>query len=166
MKSLATAVLAFTAGTMAMPSYDSGLGAGGLPRVNMPRAMKRASSDKKGVFMMNRIAPATSDIYVANADGTGEVALLANSSSSFEYHASWSQDGKFVTFSSRNGDGQSDLYKVAITSKNGTVAIAGAPEEIIATPSFEDKLVLSPDGTKGAFVSTANGYTANIWVVD
>lgn len=168
-QSLAAAVLAFTAGALALPgsSYGSGLGAAGTPHV--PRVPKRAAADKKGVFMMNRIAPATSELYVANADGTGETLLLSNSSS-FDYHGAWSPDGKWVTFSTaRNGDGQSDVYRVALSSSSsssGAAVVAGAPESVVATPSFEDKLVLSPDGAQGAFVSTADGYTANVWVVD
>lgn len=36
----------------------------------------------------------------------------------------------------------------------------------MATPSMEDAGVLSPDGTKLAFVSTAEGHKTNIWVKD
>ncbi|TDZ32121.1 Protein TolB-like protein [Colletotrichum spinosum] len=61
---------------------------------------------------MNRIGPSSSELYVANADGTDERKLLG-SASSFEYHAAF-----------------------------------------------------SPDGTKLAYVSTENGYRANIWVLD
>lgn len=60
--------------------------------------------------------------------------------------------------SERNGDGNSDLYRVRT---NGSDL-----QELIATPSVEDAGVLSPDGTKLAYVSTANGYKTNIWVLD
>ena len=40
-------------------------------------------------------------------------------------------------------------------------AITGSPVE---NPSIE--VALSPDGTRLAFVSTRNGYRANIWVLD
>lgn len=152
--------LVLTAGALIHAEYNAGLGVGGplLPHVNLPRAPKRAAQDKKGVFLMNRIAPATTEIYVANADGSNEQLLLGNNSV-WDYHAAWSPDGQWVTFStSRNGDGQSDIYRVRT---NGSDL-----QPVAATPSFEDKLVLSPDGTKGAYVSTANGYTANIWVID
>lgn len=36
----------------------------------------------------------------------------------------------------------------------------------MATPSVEDAGVLSPDGTKLAFVSSADGFKANVWVKD
>jgi Tol biopolymer transport system component len=38
--------------------------------------------------------------------------------------------------------------------------------KILATSSFEDVATISPDGTKVAYVSTANNYKANIWVLD
>lgn len=38
--------------------------------------------------------------------------------------------------------------------------------KLISTSSFENNGVLSPDGTKLAYVSTANNYVANIWVTD
>ncbi|KAF2193134.1 tricorn protease N-terminal domain-containing protein [Zopfia rhizophila CBS 207.26] len=113
---------------------------------------------KKGIFMMNRIAPSVSNIYIANADGTNEVKVLGNNSF-YEYHASWSLDGQWISFTSeRNGDGNSDLYRVRI---DGT-----GLEPVMTTPAMEDNMVISPDGTKAAYVSTANNYTANIWVVD
>ncbi|KAF2173451.1 hypothetical protein M409DRAFT_15733 [Zasmidium cellare ATCC 36951] len=122
---------------------------------------------------MNRIAPSTSTLYIANSDGTGARRLLGNESR-YDYHgmkasmmlescltpaASFSADGEWVTFTSeRNGDGNSDLYRIRA---NGSDL-----QELIATPSVEDAGVLSPDGTKLAYVSTANGYKTKIWVLD
>lgn len=155
-QTLATTVAALlAAGAMAFPSQSSPYT--GVVQRSHPNRGRRAA-DGKGIFMMNRIAPATSEIYVANADGTGETLLLGNNSA-FDYHASWSPDGQWVTFTSeRNGDGQADVFRAR--------ADGSGVEAVLATPSFEDKLVLSPDGTQGAYVSTAGGYTANIWVVD
>ena len=48
--------------------------------------------DKEGVMLMNRINPSTSQLYIANADGSNERLLLANDLV-FEYHASFSPDG-------------------------------------------------------------------------
>ncbi|EOD44421.1 putative tat pathway signal sequence domain-containing protein [Neofusicoccum parvum UCRNP2] len=107
---------------------------------------------------MNRIGPSTSELYIADSDGTNERLLLSNSSS-FEYHASFSLDGEWVTFTTeRNGDGNSDIYRCRA---DGT-----GLEKLVATSSFEDAVALSPDGSKIAYVSTANGYKANLWVMD
>ncbi|KAF2144345.1 uncharacterized protein K452DRAFT_157124 [Aplosporella prunicola CBS 121167] len=113
---------------------------------------------KNGVFLMNRIGPSASELYVANADGSNERKLLANSSR-FEYHASFSPDGKWISFTSeRNGDGNSDIYRCRPDGSG--------LEKLAASPSVEDAVALSPDGSKAAFVSTANGYKTNVWVMD
>ncbi|PSN67446.1 TolB, C-terminal domain-containing protein [Corynespora cassiicola Philippines] len=107
---------------------------------------------------MNRIGPSSSELYIANADGSDERKLLSNSSG-FDYHASFSPDGKWITFTTeRNGDGNADIYRCR-SDGSGT-------EKLIASPSLEDASALSPDGSKIAYVSTANGYKANVWVMD
>lgn len=115
------------------------------------------TSGQKGVFYMNRIAPGSSELYIANTDGTDERPLLSNPV--FEYHAEFSPDGEWITFTSeRNGDGNSDIYRVRT---NGSDL-----EELVATSSVEDSVVMSPNGKLVAYVSTANGYKANIWVME
>ncbi|KAJ5970251.1 uncharacterized protein N7479_000169 [Penicillium vulpinum] len=124
--------------------------------MNLPRKAS-SSSNKKGIFYMNRIAPGTSELYIANTDGTDERPLLSNPI--FEYHADFSPNGEWITFTGeRNGDGNSDLYRVR-TDGSGL-------QELIATSSMEDGAVISPNGKQIAYVSTANGYKANIWVMD
>ena len=125
------------------------------PHPHTPRDLP--TSDKKGIFYMNRIAPGTSELYVANVDGSNERPLLSNSV--YEYHATFSPDGEWITFTGeRNGDGNSDIYRVRT---NGSDL-----EELVATSSVEDGAVMSPNGKQVAYVSTANGYKANIWVLD
>lgn len=124
----------------------------------VPRAYPACVStpDKQGVMFMNRISPSSSVLYVANAEGSSERQLLSEADSVFEYHASFSPDGKWITFTSkRAGDGQSDIYRVCVDGSQ--------IEELIGTPSFEDAGVMSPDGTMMAYVSTKGNYTANIW---
>jgi Tol biopolymer transport system component len=112
---------------------------------------------KKGVMLMNRIGPSASELYIANADGTDERKFLQNSV--FEYHASFSPDGKWVLFTSeRNGLGQSDVFRAR---PDGTDI-----QPLLTSPSLEDAGVSSPDGSRVAFVSTRDGYRANIWTMD
>lgn len=61
-----------------------------LPRTHAARGLP--ASGKKGVMLMNRIAPSTSTLYIANADGTGARKLLGNESS-YEYHGMESLKG-------------------------------------------------------------------------
>lgn len=106
---------------------------------------------------MNRIAPGSSELYIANVDGTNERPLLSDPV--YEYHASFSPDGEWVLFTrERNGDGNSDIYRV---QTNGSDL-----QELAATSAVEDSVVMSPDGEYIAYSSTANGYKANIWVLE
>jgi Tol biopolymer transport system component len=112
---------------------------------------------RKGVMLMNWIGPSASDLFIANADGTGERKLLQNAV--FEYNASFAPDGKSVVFTSeRNGAGQSDVFRARLDG--------GGIEPVVTGPAVEDAAVLSPDGTRLAFVTTRDGYRANIWLLD
>lgn len=114
-----------------------------------------ATNAKKCVFYMNRIAPGTPELYVANVDGSNERPLLSNPV--YEYHASFSSDGKWITFTGEgNDDVNADIYLVRT---NGSDL-----EELVSIPAVEDSVVMSPDGKYVAYVSTSNGYKANIWV--
>ena len=134
-----------------------GISAAALMARQTRQAMAQATGAKKGVMLMNRIGPSSSDLYIANVDGTGERKFLQDAM--FEYNASFSPDGKSVVFTSeRNGAGQSDVFRARL---DGT-----GIEAIVTGPAVDDAAVLSPDGTRVAFVSTRNGYRANIWVLD
>jgi len=107
---------------------------------------------------MNRIGPSHSELYVANADGSGERKLFPVSG--FDYHASFSADGKWIVFTSeRTGFGQADIYRVRVDGSG--------LERLTDDPAVDDQGVLSPDGSRLAFVSTRGaGGTANIWILD
>ncbi|KAL4969881.1 TolB family protein [Aspergillus stella-maris] len=125
------------------------------PSYHTSRATVEAG--KKGVFFMNRIAPGTSELYIADADGSNERPLLSDPV--FEYHATFSPDGQWITFTGeRNGDGNSDIYRVRPDGSD--------LQELLATSSMEDSVVLNPNGTLAAYVSTENGYRTNVWVMD
>lgn len=120
-------------------------------------AAPKKAQQAKGVMLMNRIGPSSSELYIANADGSNERKLL--SSPVFDYHASFSADGKSVVFTSeRNGDGQSDLFRANLDGTGIQPLVVGAP--------VDDAGELSPDGTRLAFVSTRDGYRTNIWIKD
>ena len=120
-----------------------------------------AQAAPKGVMLMNRIGPSKMELYVANADGTGEHRLLPNSKF-LDYDPSFSPDGKWIVFTSERvgaGDGQADIWRVH-PDRTGL-------ERLTSDPSLEDAGVLSPDGSKLAYVSTkGGGRTTNIWVLD
>ncbi|KAJ5170409.1 uncharacterized protein N7500_003192 [Penicillium coprophilum] len=139
-------------------SLHAHLRRGGIPSqstTGVPSPMPSAAAGKKGLLLMNRIAPGTSEIYIANADGTNERPLLQHPG--YEYHADFSPDGEWISFTSeRHGDGNSDLWRVRPDGSD--------LQPIVTSPAAEDSVVISPNGTLAAYVSTANNYNANIWV--
>ena len=59
----------------------------------------------KNTILVNRIGPSASELFVANADGTGERKLFPVTG--FDYDASFSADGKWIVFTSeRNSSGR------------------------------------------------------------
>src|SRR5204863_9588894 len=62
-------------------------------------------------ILMNRIGPSDADLFIANADGTGERKLLP--SGGFDYNATFSADGKWIVFTSERG-GSCDIYRVRV----------------------------------------------------
>lgn len=97
-----------TAVTLALLAGTNTADLNGLERSGMLAAHSTQglpAVDKKGVMLMNRIAPSTSVLYVANADGTNERKLLGDESR-YEYHGSFSANGQWVTFTTeRHGNG-------------------------------------------------------------
>jgi Tol biopolymer transport system component len=93
----------------------------GIPAVLMTHQTGRAlaqgviagsapGAGKRRVMLMNRIGPSACELFIANPDGTDERKLLAQSV--FDYHASYSADGKWIVFTSeRTGLGQADIYR-------------------------------------------------------
>lgn len=111
----------------------------------------------KKVMLMNRISPSVSELFIANTDGTNEHKLFEKSG--FDYHATFSADGKWIVFTSeRNGLGQADIYRV---HPDGT-----GLEQLTNDPAYDDQASLSPDGTQLAFVSSREKRTANIWILN
>ena len=93
----------------------------------------------KGVMLMNRIGPSKVELFVANADGTGERTLSSNAG--LDYNASFSPDGKWIVFTSeRAGQGQADVYRV---HPDGS-----GLERLTDSPSMDDSGALSPDGNQ------------------
>jgi Tol biopolymer transport system component len=120
-----------------------------------------SAATAKEVMLLNRIGPSKMELYIANADGSGERRLLP-SSAGLDYDPTFSADGKWIVFTSERdpeGQGQADIWRVRPDG--------GGLERLTNEPSMEDAGVLSPDGTKLAYVSTKGGArTTNIWVMD
>ena len=121
-----------------------------------------AGAATKGTLLLNRVGPVTSELYISNADGSGEHRLL--STDGFDYHASFSKDGQWIIFTSeRDGLGQSNLYRVKV---DGTDL-----QRLTDHPGVSDAAVFSPTNPNIiAFVSSRRGEkdygTVNIWTLN
>jgi Tol biopolymer transport system component len=115
-------------------------------------AVPAAARDR---IIFNRNGPSASDLYIANADGTGERKLF--SASGMDYSPSFSRDGKWIVFTSER-NGSSDIYRVR---QDGS-----GIDRLTDDPAFDDQAALSPDGKWLAFVSTRAAGTADIWILD
>jgi len=113
-----------------------------------------AGAATKGTLLLNRVGPVTSELYVANADGTNEHKLLP--SPGFDYHAAFSADGKWIVFTSeRDGLGQSELYRV---KADGT-----GLQRLTHHIAVDDAAVFSPvDADTIAFVSSRSGANVDV----
>ena len=125
-----------------------------------PARAATAGGGTKGIVLLNRIGPTKSDLFIANADGTGETKLLPTST--FDYHASVSRDGQWVVFTSeRDGFGQANLYRARIDGSS--------VQRLTNHRAVDDSAVFSPDAKSIAFVSSRNGDyfgPTNIWTLD
>lgn len=121
-----------------------------------------AAQSTKGDLLVYRIGPTTSELFIANADGSDEHRLIA--SDGFDYHGSFSPDGKWIVFTSeRNGLGQASLYRVRV---DGT-----GLQRLTDWIGMSDAAVYNPvDPNLIAFVSTRRGKdtwgTTNIWTLN
>ncbi|KAF7535033.1 hypothetical protein G7054_g5735 [Neopestalotiopsis clavispora] len=114
-----------------------------------------------GTFLHNRISPNYSELYIADANGANEK-LLLGSDTVFDFRASWTLDGKYVAFTSeRRGDGQSDVYRVAINGTNTTAS----PELLAASEGVDDSAAISPDGKMLAFATSRFNQTSHIMLM-
>lgn len=102
-----------------------------------------------------RLAPPCIGLFLANADGSNERPLLP--ADGMDYNPSFSADGKWITFTSERG-GSADIFRV---HPDGS-----GVERLTDSPSYDDQGRLSPDGRTMAFVSTRDGGTANVWLLD
>nr|WP_238812809.1 hypothetical protein [Paraburkholderia sp. SG-MS1] len=121
-----------------------------------------AQAATEGTALLNRVGPVTSELYVANADGTDEHKLLPTPG--FDYHASFSKDAQWIVFTSeRDGLGQSNLYRVKADGSDLT--------QLTHHIAVDDAAVFSPtDPNVIAFVSSRRGAkefgTTNIWTLN
>ena len=102
------------------------------------------------------------DIWVMNADGTGQSNLTNNAAT--DTFANFSPDGTKIVFSSDRGSTKSEIWIMNADGSN--------PVRLTNNDVIDESPVFSPDGMKIAFTSTRDGNTTNetnnkeIWVIE
>jgi TolB protein len=102
-----------------------------------------------------RISPNQANLFISNADGTGERPLTTTDS--LNYNPAWSPKGDWIVFTSERA-GSADLFRV---HPNG----AGL-ERLTDNPAYDDQAAFSPDEKQIVFVTTRAGGTADLWILD
>jgi TolB protein len=113
-----------------------------------------AESHKERIVFLGG-GPARSDLFIADAHGENERPLMPRDASG--YNPAFSADGRWICFTSER-NGSADIYRV---HPDGT-----GLERLTDSPAFDDQCAFSPDGRKLAFVSTRDGGSANVWLLD
>src|SRR5438874_3372028 len=106
-------------------------------------------------ILFARLGPTKAVLYLSQADGSGERALLP--SGTFDYNSSWSPRGDWIAFTSER-KGSADLYRVHPDGKG--------LERLTADPAYDDQAAFSPDEKQLVFVSTRAAGFANLWILD
>ena len=94
-------------------------------------------------------------LFLSDSDGRKERSFLAGTGPN--YNPSFSSDGRWIVFTSERF-GSADVFRVHPDGSD--------LERLTDSPAFDDQGTLSPDGRTLAFVSTRDGGTANIWLLD
>src|SRR5690349_17532340 len=109
----------------------------------------------QNTILTNRIGPSGGELFIANANGSGERKL--NSGGRMDYDPMFSNDGKWIVFTSER-NGPANIYRI---HPDGS-----GLERLTDDDGFDDQASLSPDDNQLAFVSTRGSGTNNIWILD
>ena len=137
--------------SIAMAGHSKPAPAQGVRRV----AQVITTSSTKHKVLFNRFQVPAMTVFIADADGKNEHALVP--ANGLEYSPSYSGDGQWIVYTAER-DAQADIYRI---HPDGT-----GLQRLTDDPAFDDQGTLSPDGKTLAFVSTRGGGTANLWVMD
>jgi len=129
------------------------------------RAPIWSSDNRRIIFTSDRAKPGgPMNIYMANADGTGEVTRLTNSQNP-QVAFSWHPDQTFVFFQEQRPGTTWDLMVLPLVGTSATGWKPGTPSVFLAEPGPELFPQISPDGKWVAYFSPeTTGVSINVWV--
>jgi TolB protein len=114
------------------------------------------------LLKQNLIKPTTLELYVMNADGTGEQQVTHNGAANF--CPFFTRDGRRLIFSSNMGDPRGREFDLYLVNVDGT-----GLERVTTAPQFDGFPMFSPDGRRLVWASNRNGKgpgETNIFVAD
>ena len=116
------------------------------------------------LFSSDRGKPGVTNLYLINADGTGDLRRLTDSSQN-QVGTSWHPNGRFVSFMEQAGTGQYDLMILPMEGDEVRGWTAGKPTVFLSNPATKVMPAFSPDGRWIAYVSNeAGGNVLESWV--
>jgi serine/threonine-protein kinase len=116
------------------------------------------------LFSSDRAKTGVNNLYWINADGTGDVRRLTDSSLN-QVGSSWHPSGKFVSFMEERGAPQMDLMILPMEEDAVRGWVPGTPEVFLSSPATKVLPAFSPDGRWIAYASTeAGGNVMDVYV--
>lgn len=107
-------------------------------------------ADGKMRIVYQRKAKNNMDLWIMNADGTGQKSLFGTRKD--DVQAAWSPQGDQIAFASA-ADGDSDIYLLDVALNDGVVSAAGPPRNVTNhSPGADYSPDWSPTGTELVFV--------------
>ena len=103
---------------ISLPIVSGGLIYPGNPEINITLQQALAQGAGVQTIFMSRVFPAPGrlGLFIANADGSGERPLLAESGG-LDYDATWSRAGDWIAFTSERGSPTAPLTTIRPRSR-------------------------------------------------
>ena len=116
------------------------------------------------LFSSDRAKPGVSNLYLINADGTGDATRLTDSTQS-QVGSSWHPNGALVSFMESRSPTQLDLMILPIHEDAVRGVVPGKPTVFWSNPAIKVLPAFSPDGRWIAYASTeAGGNVFDVYV--
>jgi serine/threonine-protein kinase len=114
-------------------------------------------------FASDRAKPGVRNLYSVNADGTGDVTRLTDSSET-QTAFSWHPNGKFLAFVANRGATGTDLMILPMEDDAARGWTSGKPTVFLGTPANEGYPMFSSDGRWIAYFSNEAGGIFDVYV--